>query len=313
MKKGLVCKNDPAFSTAKHLYQRFCAETTFFTPALSTVHNACDTTKFLLRTHDGYEIESVKIPMKGRYTLCVSSQVGCRMGCSFCETGRMGLLRNLTCDEIVAQVYMARFGLQYDIQNIVFMGMGEPFDNYDAVLRAVEILTDQNGLAFGMHNITISTSGRVDGIVQLMDEPLLRPNLAVSLNASNTNLRSSLMPLNRKYSMEALKNAMLTYCTKTKRQILIAYVLMQDINDSLTHADELALYLSELDCKVNLIPYNPQRVDRYSAPAIEKMDAFAGRLRYHNLRVLLRNTKGDSIMAACGQLGKKSDTRLCKS
>ena len=304
MKKGSLCKDNPAFFNARHLYERFCAETDFSPPLLSTVRTYDETTKFLLRTHDGYEIESVKIPMKAHYTLCVSSQVGCRMGCKFCETGRMGLLRNLTPDEIVSQVYVARFGLNFDIHNVVFMGMGEPFDNYDHVMRAIEILTDQNGLALGMQNITVSTSGRIDGIERLMNEKSLKPNLALSLNASNPTLRSDLMPLNRKYSMQALYDAVKAYCEKTKRQVLVAYVLMKDVNDSLTNADELAAYLEGLDIKVNLIPYNAQTVDRFASSVPEKIDAFAERLRQHGLRVLLRNTKGSSIMAACGQLGQ---------
>src|SRR5262249_45643052 len=154
------------------------------------------------------------IPMKTQETLCVSSQVGCRMGCTFCETGRMGLKRHLTASEIVAQVFTARFLLKFPIRNVVFMGMGEPFDNFDEVKQAIRVLTDQNGLALGMHRLTVSTSGKIEGILRLADDLEISPNLAVSLNAANDELRSKLMPHNRKDNLTALRDAIVYYCQK---------------------------------------------------------------------------------------------------
>ncbi|MDF2550691.1 MAG: rlmn1 [Chlamydiales bacterium] len=258
--------------------------------------------KFLVSVAGGYEVESVMIPMQNGKTLCVSSQVGCRMGCSFCETGRMGLLRQLTAEEIVQQVMIAKQRYGFMLRNVVFMGMGEPFDNYDAVLEAVRILTDPHGIQLGARRITISTSGRVDGIARLMDENL-PVNLAVSINAPNSRLRRTLMPLDRRFDLQALKEALLAYTVKTKQDVLIAYVLLKGVNDDLSYADELADYLQGLSVKINVIPYNPQSSPLYDAPEAEAMELFLKRLRERGYRALLRKTKGDSIMAACGQLG----------
>lgn len=306
MKKGRLCREDPAFTTAAVLFDRISTSTDFSVPLLVRQREDQEAVKFLLRTHDGFDIESVFLPMKNHNTLCVSSQVGCRMGCSFCETGRMGLLRNLTPEEIVSQVYIARFGLNMNIRNIVFMGMGEPFDNYDAVMQAVKVLTDQNGLAFGMNNITVSTSGKVCGIHKLMNEKELSVNLAVSLTSAKVDTRSRLMPITKKHSLDELYQAMEGYCSKTKKQILVACALMKGVNDGIDDADSLVDFLQGLDVKVNLIPYNPQRVDRYACPDWSTIEAYAARLRDRGLRVLLRHTKGRSSMAACGQLGVKN-------
>lgn len=261
------------------------------------------TAKFLLKTHDNLEIESVLIPMQSGGTLCISSQVGCRMGCTFCETGRMGLIRNLTTEEIVSQVFAARHLLKHQVRNVVFMGMGEPFDNYDAVMRAARVLMDPMGFGFGKKNITVSTSGCVEGILRFIEEGLDTPNLAVSINAPKDEIRNKLMPVNRKHNMQKLYEAMQAYCRKTGRQILAAYVLIKEVNDSLEYADKLAEYLSGLDVKINLIPYNPQSCDRFQPPELAVLEAFAERLRGRGYYTLLRVTKGRSIMAGCGQLG----------
>lgn len=294
---------EPQLVQAKACVDAVYQATDWTVPEIATVRSEGDTQKFLIRTHDGKMIESVSIPMKTMRTLCVSSQVGCLRGCAFCETGRMGLIRNLEAKEIVGQVFAARFLLNQPIRNVVFMGMGEPFDNYDEVKQAIRILTDQNGLAFGMHGITVSTSGKVEAILRLADDPDIFPNLAVSLNAPNDTLRTKLMPHNRKENLEALRAAIETYIARTGRQVLVAYVLMKDVNDSFEHANQLIDYVSGLDIKINLIPYNAQSVDKFQPPDNQVVDQFAARLREANLRVLLRKTKGRSIMAGCGQLG----------
>ncbi|MCB1135078.1 MAG: 23S rRNA (adenine(2503)-C(2))-methyltransferase RlmN, partial [Chlamydiia bacterium] len=231
------------------------------------------------------------------------SQVGCNMGCVFCETGRMGLLRNLTTAEITAQVFIARHVLGYSFRNIVFMGMGEPLDNWEAVSQAVQVLTDPAGFGFAKNRITISTSGRVDGIYRMLEAGEPYVNLALSINAPNDSLRNRLMPLNRRYDMEAIRKAIEDYCAATQRQVLLAYVLMRDFNDGLEHAEQLAEWVQGLDVKINLIPYNPQSRDRFAAPTEEGLDAFAAYLRSRHLRTLVRHNKGRDIMAACGQLG----------
>jgi 23S rRNA (adenine2503-C2)-methyltransferase len=302
MKQGRLCFDDPAFINAQRLVFDICALTDFSFPLLSTRHFDDETCKFLIQTADGYEVESVRIPMKTGATLCISSQVGCKRACAFCETGRMGLLRNLTAREIVSQAYIARFGLGFSVQNIVFMGMGEPFDNYDEVMKAIKVLTDQHGLAFGMQNITVSTSGNIEGILRLACEKDIGVHLAVSVNAPHDELRTKLMPHNRKESMKVLYDAMHEYCEKSGRMILVAYVLLKGINDDLSHAEALVKYLAGLDIKVNLIPYNAQEIDRFSSPNPEKVEAFAAFLKESGLRVLVRQNKGRSINAACGQL-----------
>lgn len=300
---GKITGLDPAFNNAKSLLQDILDLTDF--SHLPIVQNMQDgnTGKFLLRTNDSLEIESVLIPMQAGSTLCISSQVGCRMGCVFCETGRMGLLRNLTTKEIISQVFAVCQVLGQKIRNIVFMGMGEPFDNYESVMQAVKILMDSKGFGFGRNHITISTSGCKDGIEKLILEGEQAPNLAVSINAPSDMLRNRLMPINRKHNMHELYESMKSYCDKTSRSILIAYVLLKDHNDKLEHADLLAEYLKGLNVKINIIPYNPQSCDRFQPPDLPTIEAFTERLRSYGYYTLLRITKGRSIMAACGQLG----------
>lgn len=300
---GLITGQQPAFNNAQNILKEILARIECSLPHLHLEKNDGETKKFLLKTHDGLDIESVVIPMQAGGTLCISSQVGCRMGCAFCETGRMGLLRNLTVEEILSQVFIARHTLGYSIRNIVFMGMGEPFDNYEAVMQAARILMEPNGFGFGRNHITISTSGLASAIRQFTYEKGPKPNLAVSINAPDDLSRNRLMPVNRKHSMQDLHEAMREYNEITGLEILTAYVLLKDVNDSLEHADRLAAYLQGLHVKINLIPYNPQTRDRFARPEEEVIEAFRQRLRAHGYQALLRLTRGKDIMAACGQLG----------
>jgi 23S rRNA (adenine2503-C2)-methyltransferase len=272
---------------------------------ISKMMDEGEVTKFLIGLHDGLETESVIIPMKAGFTLCVSSQVGCKMGCTFCETGRMGLVRNLSVKEITQQLFIARHVLKKPIRNVVFMGMGEPFDNYAAVMQAIAVMTDPGGFALGRRHITVSTSGVVDVLDRFTEEADPAIHLAVSVNAPNDLVRSKIMPVNHKWSMQELKEAMQRYVARGRREILVEYVLLKDLNDGLEHADMLAEYLTGLPVKVNLIPYNSQRRSRYSPPEIEQQEAFFNRLREKKYQVLLRRHKGRGIMAACGQLGNK--------
>jgi 23S rRNA (adenine2503-C2)-methyltransferase len=285
------------------LVRKMIDATDFVLPERSAVNEEGETIKFLLKFSDGLESESVLIPMEAGTTICISSQVGCKMGCTFCETGKMGLIRHLNCEEIVAQVFWARFGLAKTVRNIVFMGMGEPFDNYDAVMRAVAVLTDIGGMGFGPSRITISTSGKIDAILRMSREADPALNLAVSVNAPTDAIRNRIMPVNKQWGMAELKHAMQEYCAHPRREILIEYVLLKGINDSLEAADLLAEYLRGIRVKVNLIPYNPQTRDRFAPPEIEDREAFLKRMRDRGYQTLLRGTKGQQIMAACGQLG----------
>jgi len=288
---------------AKALLEEMVGLVDFELPEFNVVKQEGKTQKFLVKVAGGLEIEAVHIPMQTKTTLCISSQVGCKMGCAFCETGRMGLLKQLKVEEIVAQVFIARHRLGLKVDNIVFMGMGEPLDNFDAVVRSIEVLTQDAGLAFGPSKISVSTSGLVDRIDELREAVDPAVNLAVSVNAPSDEIRRKIMPVNRKWSMGDLKGAMERFCAHPRRQILIEYVLLAGVNDSLECADQLSEYLRGLRVKVNLIPYNPQSKDRFAPPSEEVLSAFKERMQKHGYLTLLRQTKGQKIMAACGQLG----------
>ncbi len=261
--------------------------------------------KFITGFSDGLETESVIVPMENHNTICISSQVGCRMGCGFCETGSMGLVRNLTVPEIVGQVYTARARLNQKIRNVVFMGMGEPFDNFDAVQKAIAVMSDQRGMDIAQKHITLSTAGRIDGISRLAISDMKQVRLAVSLNAPNDEIRSLLMPINKKMPMAMLKEVLLAYPLGKKQSIFIEYVLIKGINDGKAHALQLSDYLKPLKIKLNLIPLNPGRSLQYRPPTEKGLEQFRKWLVEKKVFVRKRAPKGNNIMAACGQLGNR--------
>ena len=261
--------------------------------------------KWTGRLPDGHCIESVIIPMLYHHTLCISSQVGCRMGCRFCQTGQMGFVRNLTAEEIVAQVYTAIFELNAPIRNIVFMGMGEPMDNFDAVIKAIQVLTDPHGFDFPKKFITISTAGHVTGINKLAESYPDSLHLAISINAANDPLRDQIMPINRKFPLNKLQKTLKAYPLKSRGVLFIEYVLIKNVNDSQAHADELAEFVSPLKVRINLIPYNAQPNIDLKSPSSTELSQFCDWLIQRNLYVRKRATKGQRVMAACGQLGSE--------
>ncbi len=274
----------------------------FSLPPIQKIVEEGEIKKFLLRFSDGLESESVLIPMKSKTTLCVSSQVGCRMGCRFCQTGKMGKIRSLKAEEIIFQWLAAHtFGKRID--NIVFMGMGEPLDNMEEVLKALFILTDPQGIGLSPSRITVSTSGLVDAMKEFYRLAPRGIQLAVSVNASRDEVRSRIMPVNRKWDMQHLHGAMREYCDLFDHTILVEYVMLQGVNDAQEDALQLAEYLKGLKVKVNLIPYNAQTKAQYASSPPEQIALFAKALRATGLQVLLRQNKGRSLMAACGQLG----------
>ncbi len=260
--------------------------------------------KFITRLRDGNIIESVIIPMATHDTLCVSSQAGCRMGCRFCQTGQLGFARNLSVEEIIGQVYSAKFHLGLNVRNIVFMGMGEPLDNVDNVIQAIRVLNEQRGFDVALRYITISTVGMIDGIQRLAKTGLQGVRLAISLNAPNDLIRSNIMPATRIPSMAALQKTLLEYPLSKKETFFITYVLIKNINDSQEHADELAAYLKPFQVKVNIIPHNPRSNSPFCSPSDEEVDQFCRRLSEQKLFVRKRSAKGQEVMAACGQLGQ---------
>ncbi|MDP7009216.1 MAG: 23S rRNA (adenine(2503)-C(2))-methyltransferase RlmN [Phycisphaerales bacterium] len=277
----------------------------------SKVVDDSGTRKFLLTLHDGLETESVILPIHGlnktRHTLCVSSQVGCAMGCSFCQTAKMGLLRNLTTAEIVAQWHAAHHALGTAIDNVVFMGMGEPLDTLGAVIPAIKILSDNNGPAIASSRICISTVGRPDGIHTLASlartDGFKRLSLAFSVNAPNDRIRKEIMPLARAVSMEDLRDAIMQYPRHDSGGVLAEYVLIPSVNDADAHAIELCQYLKPIGCNLNVIPYNPIHNSPWSAPTEESIDRFIEIVKSTGQFVRRRVTLGKDAMAACGQLG----------
>ena len=267
------------------------------------------TVKFLWKMTDGHFIESVFLPYpeEKRYSICISSQVGCAMNCSFCATARGGLVRNLTTGEIVDQVLgiqreisREKYG-QPGITNVVFMGMGEPLANLPAVLKAIEILNDEKGFNIGMRRITLSTCGLVPEIRELarMDLQLV---LAVSLNGPNNQIRNKLMPINKKYPIEELLEAVKYYIDKTGRRVSFEYILIDKLNDSPEQARELADLLQGILCHINLIPLNPVREFAYGRPAGDSINRFREILLAEGIECTVRQERGTGIEAACGQL-----------
>ncbi len=277
-------------------------------PIVRRVHDG-GLTKFIQQTAAGFETESVIVPMQRNKrhwnSLCVSSQVGCARGCAFCETAQLGLRQQLSAAEIVGQVVAAWRECNGRIRNVVFMGMGEPFDNFDAVVQAVRVLTDPAGLSLAKERIAISTVGRTAGIRRLAEIGWRRINLAVSLNAPSDEIRSRLMPINRLEPMEKLREALLAYPLRNCQFFMIEYVLIPGVNDAREHARQLAEYVRPLKCCVNVIPYNPRRDSPWPAPSEEAVVRFLDWLDEEGIYAKRRITKGREQMAACGQLGNR--------
>lgn len=301
--------HDPCFDNARSLHHAIVQQLEPINLSPLQVFQEEGTVKFTQDLDGQYESESVIIPMKSGMTLCLSSQVGCRMGCRFCETGRLGLIRQLTIGEIVRQLAVAKHHFGAPIRSLVFMGMGEPMDNLDAVMAAIEIFSDPQGFNIGRRHITVSTSGHLEGLNRFMTQMNPPVNLAVSVIASDDATRTKLMPINRRWDMAQLYDAMKRYTGRHPRQIFIEYILIDGVNDNESAANNLARYLQGLDVKVNLIPYNAQSRKIYpgephfQSSSPEACARFAKNLQQHGLRTLLRRRKGHDIMAACGQLG----------
>jgi 23S rRNA (adenine2503-C2)-methyltransferase len=265
------------------------------------------------------EIESVILPMKNRHggrwlTLCISSQIGCRMACEFCQTGRMGLIDQLSAAHIIAQVITVQRWLSENrpgdtVKNIVFMGMGEPLDNAEAVFAAIRQLTQPRGMAFAPARITLSTVGRIDGLRRLVQEKLPPVRLAVSITSADEILRSRLMPINRSMSLADLRKTLLELPRSARSRYLIQYVMLNGVNDHVEDAHRLANWCRDLPVTVNLIAYNPQEPPVFEASTPERIAAFASVLKQAGLLVKQRATICQSRMGACGQLGNRHISR----
>ena len=256
--------------------------------------------KFLFRCRDGHALETVLIRSPRRATLCISSQIGCAMGCTFCRTADMGFVRDLSPGEMVEQYLQAARITGENITNVVFMGMGEPFNNYEASIRAAVLLNHERGPNIAARRITLSTSGIVPRILDFARLPY-QFKLAISLNAADNEKRSALMPVNRAYPLEEVLNAAKYYTDTTNRHVTFEYVLIRDVNDGSGDAAALRKILTPIPCKLNVIPYN-ETGGGLKRPGSKDVERFLGYLEEVNFAVTLRNSGGRGIRAACGQL-----------
>jgi 23S rRNA (adenine2503-C2)-methyltransferase len=289
---------------SRALRARLAEELFVATPTVARRDRSEDgTQKFVLTLSDGRQIESVFIPDTPAQTFCVSTQVGCAMGCAFCLTGRMGLIRHLSAGEIAGQVRVLAdaLDLRQSPFNIVLMGMGEPLHNYDETMKALRILNDKEGLSVGPRRVTLSTVGLVPMLDRLAQEDLM-PNLAVSLHATTDEQRASIVPPARKYSLQAVLDACRRFPLKKRGRITFEYVLLEGVNDSLADARRLARLLADIKAKVNLIPLNAAAGIPFDRPSDARVDRFAQALADRHITVSVRKSRGRDIRAACGQL-----------
>ena len=273
-------------------------------------HSDDGTIKWLLRLDSGNSIETVFIPEGDRGTLCISSQVGCALECSFCSTAQQGFNRNLTTAEIISQVVIANRALkciprnERVISNVVFMGMGEPLLNFDNVVAAINILLEDNAYGLSKRRVTLSTSGVIPALDRLKE--VTDVSLALSLHAPNDELRNELVPINRKYPIKELLAACKRYVSgETKRKVTVEYVLLDGVNDKPKHARELVKLLKDFPCKINLIPFNPFPDSGYETSSVEAIESFRNIVVKGGLLTTTRKTRGEDIDAACGQLAGK--------
>jgi len=276
---------------------------------LPSVHRRFDsideTRRYLVRLEDGELAETVYIPEENRDTICISSQIGCALACTFCLTGQLGLTRNLTPGEIVTQALIAqRENTSSRGFNIVLMGMGEPLHNYDNVMKAIRILHDEDGLNMSMSRITLSTAGLLPAIKRLAGEPMI-PNLAISLTGATNEKRNELMPINRRYPIEQLLDAIRRFPLKHRQRVTFEYVLLRGITDAPEDALHLVKLLKGIRAKVNLIPFNEAEELNYRRPPDAVVEMFQQILIHHNISAFVRKNRGNDISAACGQLKKK--------
>ena len=265
------------------------------------------TKKYLFDVLDGNAIETVLMQYHHGKTICVSSQIGCKMGCKFCASTGVKFIRNLSAGEIVEQVLAVEQDIEDKISNVVFMGIGEPFDNYDNVMKAIRIINNQKGLNIGARHISISTSGLVPMIYKFADEDL-QCTLSISLHATNNEKRSRMMPINKKYSIEELMEACKYYIKETNKRISFEYALAKDSNDNLEDAKELVNLLKGMLCHVNLIPINKIENGEYSKSSNENIIKFRDYLNEKGIVATIRRELGSDIDAACGQLRRKNLT-----
>jgi 23S rRNA (adenine2503-C2)-methyltransferase len=302
----------PCIDDLAKVSRQFVAENLDFTlPQIDLVHESQDkTVKFLFKLKDNLKVESVLIPFNNKYTICISSQVGCAMKCSFCFTGTQGLKRNLQTEEIIGQFVEAQRWLTKNrpqddkILNIVFMGQGEPLHNFDAVKKACEIFLNKNGLCLAPHKITISTAGYLPGLERWKNE-MPKVNIAVSLHSTIKEKRDKLIPINQRYPIEDVVRFAQEIPEGRTRFVTYEYLLIKNFNDSDDDAHATGKFLEGKNAYISLIPFNPFPGTEYERPQMKEVDGFKAILDSYKIPTLIRKTKGDEILAACGQLNTK--------
>ena len=311
--KGIKSFSDMT-SISKPLQEKLAEIYTLDRPQITEEHKSFDgTIKYLVKFFDGKEVEMVYIPTADRGTLCISSQVGCNMGCTFCNTGTQKMVRNLTCEEMVGQVMLVKdmfndYGKNDEhkaLTNVVFMGMGEPLQNYKPVVKALQIMHHQEGLCISKRRLTVSTCGIIPNIERLAhDMPV---NLSLSIHASNDELRSKIMPINNTYPLaEIIKAGNYYYKNAQVKRITLVYLLLKGVNDKPEHAQELIALGRQLPCKFNVIPFHPYNGSIYDPLEAEAMRQFANKLINAGFTTTIRTSRGDDVMEACGQLKSNS-------
>ncbi len=315
-----VCDFGQMTNLSKALRERLALIAEVRLPELVSYQQSLDgTCKWLIKLHCGNCIETVYIPERNRGTLCVSSQVGCGLNCSFCSTAKQGFNRDLAVSEIIAQVWLAVRQLSCEngvhdkkITNVVMMGMGEPLLNFTNVVAAMDIMMDDFAYGLSKYRVTLSTSGLIPEMFHL--KTVSPVALAVSLHAPNDDLRDQLVPLNKKYPLEQLMQVCKNYFSdEKKRQVTFEYVMLKDVNDTPEHARQLIRLLSNVSCKVNLIPFNPFPHTQYERSSQETMNHFRELLLAKGINTITRKTRGDDIDAACGQLAGKVNDKTKRS
>ena len=271
-----------------------------------SVEEDVDVSKYLFELYDGEHIEAVLMRHDYGNSVCISSQVGCNMGCKFCESGRRKKVRNLETYEMVLQILMIEKLLGERVSHVVVMGIGEPFDNYDNLCRFLKIINHPKGMAIGARHITVSTCGVVPKVLEFSEFPL-QINLAVSLHAPNNEIRDKIMPINKAYPLEKLIPAIKTYLERTNRRITFEYILLKDINDSTKCAEELSKLVKGINCYINLIPYNETENIGFKRTNTIQIMRFYDILKKNNVNVTIRREFGGKISAACGQLRSKKE------
>lgn len=296
---------DDMTNISKNLREKLKSDFSFYKIKLIIKQEGRDVYKYLFELEDGNKIETVLMLHNYGISICVSSQVGCNMSCAFCESGRLKKVRNLEAYEIVEQLLIIEEDIKKRITHVVVMGIGEPFDNYDNVMRFVKIINCGKGIDIGSRHITISTCGVIPGIKKFMKEDG-QVNLAISLHASNDELRTKLMPINKAYHLQELMDVIKEYIATTNRRVTFEYIMLEDINDSEEDAKELVKLLKGINCYVNLIPYNETENIGFKRTKEWKILKFYDILKSNKINTTIRKEFGSSVDAACGQLRAKT-------